>query len=362
AMGERFGFSAANWESLRRTGTSHLVAISGLHVGLVATFVFVVVRRAWLWLPQRIVHVDLEVGAAAAAAAAVLYAALAGFAVPTQRAVVMVVVGLVVAVSRRSGAWGQGLAAATLIVLALDPFAVLSASFWLSFGAVALLLALATRSETRMASLGRRARLRRFVGSLVALQLTMSFGLAPVGALWFGEISVVSPIVNLVAIPYFSFVLVPATLAALAASALAVPGADWLAVLAARLAGFAWTFIDAGAALPWAATTLPRPPELAAVLAIAGVVLGLPAHPLPGRLLAWCALLPAVVPLTQRPAPGTAHIVVLDVGHGLAVIGDAASKRLLYGAGPGVPSGVGSGAEVAGPALARRAGPRGVLV
>src|SRR5690606_1970146 len=253
AIGERFGFSEANWESLRRTGTSHLVAISGLHVGLVATFVFVVVRRAWLWLPQRIVHVDLEVGAAAAAAAAVLYAALAGFAVPTQRAVVMVVVGLVVAVSRRSGAWGQGLAAATLIVLALDPFAVLSASFWLSFGAVALLLALATGSETRMASLGRRVRLRRFVGSLAALQLTMSFGLAPVGALWFGEISVVSPIVNLVAIPYFSFVLVPAALAALAASALAVPGADWLAVLAARLAGFAWTFIDAGAALPWAA-------------------------------------------------------------------------------------------------------------
>src|SRR5690606_6092822 len=128
------------------------------------------------------------------------------------------------------------------------------------------------------------------------------------------------------------------------------------------LAGFAWTFIDAGAALPWAATTLPRPPELAAVLAIAGVVLGLPAHPLPGRLLAWCALLPVVVPLTQRPAPGTAHIVVLDVGHGLAVIVETASKRLLYDAGPSFPSGFDSGAEVAVPALAQRAGALDVLI
>jgi len=362
AIGERFGFSAADWESLRRTGTSHLVAISGLHVGLVATFVFVVVRRAWLWLPRRIVHADLEVGAAAAAVAAVFYAALAGFAVPTQRAVVMVVVGLAVTVSRRSGAWAQGLAAATLIVLALDPFAVLSASFWLSFGAVALLLALASRSETRIAFLGRRARVGRFVGSLAALQLTMSFGLVPVGALWFGEISIVSPIVNLVAIPYFSFVLVPATLAALAASSLAMPGAEWLAVFAAWLANLAWAFIHAAAAVPSAAVTLPRPPGLVAVLAIAGVVLGLPAHPLPGRLIAWCALLPVIVPNVHRPAPGTAQVIVLDVGHGLAVIVETASKRLLYDAGPSFPSGFDSGAEVAVPALRQHGGGLDVLI
>src|SRR5690606_30415689 len=129
-IGERYGFSDAHWESLRRTGTSHLVAISGLHVGLVAMLALVVVRRAWLWPAQRIVRVDIEVAAAAAAVAAVLYAALAGFAVPTLRSVLMILVGLAVAVTRRSGAWGQGLAAAALVVVALDPFAVLSVSFW----------------------------------------------------------------------------------------------------------------------------------------------------------------------------------------------------------------------------------------
>ncbi|HEX6992850.1 MAG TPA: DNA internalization-related competence protein ComEC/Rec2 [Gammaproteobacteria bacterium] len=362
AIGERFGFTDAHWLSLRRTGTSHLVAISGLHVGLVAMFAFVIVRRAWLLLPQRLVHVDLEAAAAAAAVAAILYAALAGFAVPTLRSVVMIVVGLAVAVSRRSGAWGQGLAAAVLVVLALDPFAVMSASFWLSFGAVALLVALATRRPARITEPALTARVGRHTVSLAALQLTMSFGLVPIGMAWFGEMSVVSPIVNLVAIPYFSFVLVPATLAALAATALALPGAEWVAALAAKLASLAWTFIHAAAAVPWAAITLPRPSEPVTLLALVGIVLGLPAHPLPGRLVAWCALLPVVVPVIERPAPGSAYVLVVDVGHGLAVIVETATKRLLYDAGPSFPSGFDSGADVVVPVLAARGGGLDMLI
>src|SRR5690606_14841280 len=114
--------------------------------------------------------------------------------------------------------------------------------------------------------------------------------------------------------------LVPATLAALAATALALPGAEWVAALAAKLASLAWTFIHAAAAVPWAAITLPRPSEPVTLLALVGIVLGLPAHPLPGRLVAWCALLPVVVPVIERPAPGSAYVLVVDVGHGLAVI------------------------------------------
>lgn len=358
AIGERYGFSETHWEDLRRTGLGHLVAISGLHVGLVAIFVFVVVRRGWLWLPQRIAHLDLEAAAVSSAAAAVLYAALAGFAVPTQRAVIMIVVSLAISVSRRSGAWAQGLAVAVLVVLALDPFAVLSASFWLSFGAVALLLALATRRETRLSLPTRRERLGRFVATLAALQLTMSFGLAPIGAGYFGELSIVSPLINLAAIPYFSFVLVPAVLCALAAAALALPGAEWIAAAAGALASAAWQAIHAVAAIPWAAVALPRPSALIGGLALIGIVLGLPAHPLPGRLLAWLALLPVVVPSAQRPAPGSVYVVVLDVGHGLAVIVETTSKRLLYDAGPRFASGFDTGADVVVPALAQR--PRGL--
>lgn len=361
-IGERHGFSDAHWEDLRRTGTSHLVAISGLHVGLVAMFVLVVVRNAWLRLPQRIAHVDLEVAAGSAAAAAVVYAALAGFAVPTQRAVVMIVVGLAITVGRRSGAWAQGLAAAALIVLAWDPFAVLAASFWLSFGAVALLLALATRREPKVAAESRGRRLQRIVATIVALQVSMSFGLAPIGAAYFGEVSVISPVANLVAIPYFSFVLVPASLCALAAASLALPGAEWVAALAARLAELGWAFVHAAGAVPWAAATVPRPPGLVAGLALVGVLAALPAHPLPGRFLAWSVLLPVLVPAAAHPPYGAVRATVLDVGHGLAVIIETASRRVLYDAGPSFPSGFDTGADVVVPALAQRPGALDLLI
>ena len=358
-IGERFGFTEAHWTDLRRTGTSHLVAISGLHVGLVATLAFAAVRRLWLYLPPPFVHRDLEAAAAAATLAAVGYAALAGFAVPTQRAAVMVLVALGVVVGRRAIGWGNGLAAALLVVIAIDPFAVLSASFWLSFGAVTLLLALASRCDVAVGSASRALRLRRVAKALVALQLTMSFGLAPIAVAYFGEVSLISPVANLIAIPCFSFVLVPLALAALVAVSFHLPGAEMLTALAGHLADLAWAGIAWAAAMPAAAWPLPSAPTAATALALVGVVLGTPAHPLPGRPLAWCALLPVVFPAVPRPPHGTADVTVLDVGHGLAVIVETASRRLLYDAGPSFPSGFDTGADVVVPAL--RARGRGTL-
>src|SRR5690606_20839031 len=141
------GFTERQWEDLRRSGTSHLVAISGMHVGLVAGLVFLAARRVWLRLPAPAAHYDLEAAAAFGLAAAIGYAALAGFAVPTQRAAIMTAVALIIVVGRRTVGVTNGLAAAAIAVTAFDPFAVLGASFWMSFGAVALLLWLALRRE-----------------------------------------------------------------------------------------------------------------------------------------------------------------------------------------------------------------------
>lgn len=358
-VGERYGFSDAHWTDLRRTGTSHLVAISGMHVGFIAMLAFVAVRRLWLLMPMAVVHRDLEVAAAASACAAISYALLAGLGLPTQRAVIMLLVALAVVVGRRAIGWGNGLAIAVLVVLVADPFAVLSVSFWLSFGAVALLLALASKRTIGGGEAERGVRLFRGALTLAALQLTMSFGLVPITALYFGEVSLISPLANLVAIPFFNVVLVPVALAALVAAAVRLPGTEMLVEAASWLANSAWAGIAAAAKPDWAAMPLPYPSIGVVLLAAIGIALGMQAHPLPARLLAWCALLPVVAPASVRPAPGAAEVIVLDVGHGLAVIVETAQRRLLYDAGPSFPSGFDTGEQIAVPAL-RGLGRRGL--
>ncbi|MBN1239017.1 MAG: DNA internalization-related competence protein ComEC/Rec2 [Gammaproteobacteria bacterium] len=355
AIGERFGFTEQQWEALRRSGTSHLVAISGMHVGLVAGFVFFAARRLWLRLPAPAVHYDLEAAAALSLAAAIGYAALAGFAVPTQRAVVMTAVALgIVAARRRVGA-ANGIAAAAVAVTALDPFAVLGASFWMSFGAVALLVWLALRYARRAAKPAPPlARLRSHVRALVLLQLAVGVGLVPITVLFFGEVSFVAPFVNLLAIPYFTLVLVPLTLTAVLAACVGVPGADALIHAAGVLADVAWTWIHAAGGAPFAAAGVSQPQPVIAALALLGAAAALPAHPLPGRSVAWLALLPLVSPFQHRVPEGAADVTMLDVGHGLAVVVETRRHRLLYDAGPSFPSGYDSGADVVLPALARR--------
>ncbi|HEU4616848.1 MAG TPA: DNA internalization-related competence protein ComEC/Rec2 [Gammaproteobacteria bacterium] len=362
-IGERYGFTQREWTDLQRSGLSHLVAISGSHVALVALLVFAAVRRLCLRLPGPLPARDLEIAGFASLAAAAGYAALAGFGVPIQRSVVMIAIATAVLVSRRTVRSSDALAAAALAVVAWDPFAAASASFWLSFGAVALLLALGARREVGAAApfagiggrrIDWRARGReagRFARTLGRLQLGMSFGSIPIAAVYFARVSLISPVSNLVAIPYFTFVLVPLALAGALGAAAGIPGANAVLRVGAVLADWAWAGIHAAAAPAWASVPAPGASSWALALACVGAAAALPAHPLPGRSLAWCALLPVLLPSSHRPAPGAARLEVLDVGHGLAVIVETHAHRLLYDAGPRSVSGFDAGREIVVPVL-----------
>lgn len=347
SLGERGRFSDAQWETLRRTGTSHLVAISGMHIGLIAALTFALVSRAVLWLPYALARHAASVAAIASVVPAGVYAALAGFALPTERALVMVVVAQIVVLSRRHAALAPGLSMALLVVLALDPIASLEASFWLSFGAVGLILAIAQR--TAASPKVPRARWLRSLRAFCGMQWGLTLGLAPLVVIFFGALSLVSFPVNLVAIPFFSLILVPMSLATalLAQLGLASP----IVHAGAALADLAWLGLESAAALPHAAILLVTPGGLAALAAVIGVLFGLPRHPLPGRRLAWLGLLPLVVPHPGAPGPGEADLTVLDVGHGLAVLIETESHRLLYDAGPLYRSGFDAGEEVVVPVL-----------
>lgn len=345
ALGERYGFTEQQWTDLRRTGTSHLVSVSGLHVSMIAILVFWIVRSVCL---QIAVRYAFELGAIASAMAALAYTALAGFDVPAQRSLLMVLVALALIASRRVTSSFHAIAGALLVVLAVDPVATLTVSFWLSFVAVLILLLLASRKTLRarpgnaLIGTSRRA---------IALQWQITLGLTPWVVAYFAELSLVAPVVNLVAIPIFSFIMVPLSLLAAAAT---LGGGDVLVVLTAALGEGFWQALHACADVRWAAVAVPASNTLALLVAGVGGLLALPAHPLPGRRFAWLALAPMLVIEPPRPAPGEATVVVFDVGHGLAVLVETASHTLLYDAGPVFRSGFDTGNEIIVPALKRR--------
>jgi competence protein ComEC len=349
ALGERHGFTEQHWTDLRRTGTSHLVSVSGLHVSMIAILIFWIVRSVCLY---GAVRYALELAALASAAAAFAYTALAGFDVPAQRSLIMVIVALALVASRRVTSTFHGIAVALLIVLAIDPLATLTVPFWLSFVAVMILLLLASR-ETLQSSRARRAHV--VIGALrrvLSLQWQITVGLAPWVIVYFAELSLVAPVVNLVAVPIFSFVLVPLSLLAAAAT---LCGEDFgLVALTAALGDLFWTVLHACAEARWAAVSVPTSNVLALLVAVGGGLLALPAHPLPARRLAWLALAPMLLVEPPRPASGEAAVLVFDVGHGLAVLVETAEHALLYDAGPVFRSGFDTGSEIVVPALRRR--------
>jgi competence protein ComEC len=350
-LGARHRFSDRHWDVLRRTGTSHLFAISGLHVGLIAALVFFVVRWLWLRLPMTLAVHDLEAAVAASLLIAALYAALAGFTVPTQRALLMLVVAGAAIIERKQLASASALASALAFVLIWDPMAPLGVSFWLSFLAVALLIFMAQCERRGEPSRGIRRALAAF-GTLARLQWGLTLGLVAATLYFFGQLSLLSPLVNLLAVPAFSIVLVPLALADALLLALVEPAPAALQQWVNALAQGTWLVLERAAGLHWAALTLPRPAWWASGVAFLGVLCLVPGvPPLPGRGLAGLALLALLEGFGARPEEGQARVTVLDVGHGLAVLVATRRHALLYDTGPRYRSGFDAGAAIVLPAI-----------
>jgi competence protein ComEC len=353
SIGDRSAISSRAWERFQQYGLNHLVVISGLHVGLVAGLGYLLGQGMGAVLSLLFWRINgRQCGRMVAIVCAGVYSAMAGFGLPTQRALIMLASVQLLSMGGRRLSGSNALLLALLGVGVLDPLATHSAGFWLSFLAVALIFYLRICWPDMNGW--------RFI---LAMQAVLSLGLGLLSSTWFGGASWIAPLANLVAVPVVSLLLAPLCL----------------------LAALAWHTWPTLAELLWAAAAMPvtaflslsetlamegvsfwvqhSPAPMALLFAGAGLLLLLAPQGVPWRILSPIFLLPLLFPVHDRLSVGEMEVTVLDVGQGLSVLVRTREARLLYDTGAGDPAGPNMATAVILPYLRhQKVGPLDVLV
>ena len=343
-IGDSSGLSRETKALLRDTGTSHLMAISGLHVGLLAGLGLLAIGGLWSRLPILCRRVPARVaGAVAGLSVAVPYSLLAGMGLPTQRALIMLSVFAGAMCLRRDQRIPNGLSLAAILVLSWHPPSILSAGFWLSFVAVAAILA--------AIQLGRE---RPVWFRAVLVQLSISLALWPVLTIFGMPASATAPLFNLLLVPLFGFIVIPVSLLVVLFLPLLPDVAQWLAwPLGALLDGMHQSLVSAVALpMPALGSVMPGIPPL--VLLVTAACLLLMPRGVPLRWLAIPVLGIVCLPPAPRLAPGEFELHLLDVGQGLGSIIETRRHMLIFDTGPEYPSGFSTAAAVIHPFLRKR--------
>ena len=373
-VGDQRGIGQSDWQVFNRTGVGHLVSISGLHITMVAGLFALLAHTLWrhsfftraqlpLLLPAQ------KVAALVGAASALLYVLLAGFGVPAQRTLYMLMVVAMALWLNRIADFSHVLCTALGVVVVLDPWAVLWPGFWLSFGAVAVIVyATAGRTTVRPAQLQAQpeapapasmtARATAWAReSWPALRLAahtqyaVTLGLLPLTMLLFAQVSLISPLANAVAIPLISLVVTPlALVGSMLPSALAAPVLGLAHALVAWLAaGLAWC-----SGWRYAVWLAPVPPPWLFGLAMCGTVWLLAPRGWPVRWLGLATWIPLLAAEPTQPAPGRMTVTAFDVGQGMALLIETGGHRLLYDTGPAYSPDANAGSRVIVPYLRAR--------
>ena len=328
-IGDQQAVPEAQWRIFNRTGVSHLISISGLHITVFATVLGAVaggLARRSVALTSRMPA--RKIGVAAGAVAATLYTFLAGAEVPAQRTLVMLGVGAAgLMLARPLGAsllWLWALA----VVIAFDPWAVAAPGFWLSFGAVGLLLYAGARRLAPSHPRAWRARTMASLHEAWHAQWVVTLGLVPFSLALFQQFSLVAPLANAVAIPVVTFGVV-----FLALLGIVVP-VDFLFVAAHATFATLMRYLEWLASWPDASWQQHAPPTAWIVVALVGILWSIAPRGVPGRALGVVFLAPLWLMKPPAPEVGTFRATVLDVGQGLAVVITTHDHVMLFDTGP----------------------------
>ncbi|MBK8815045.1 MAG: DNA internalization-related competence protein ComEC/Rec2 [Methylococcaceae bacterium] len=342
-IGDGDSLSPQQWEVFRKTGTTHLMVISGSHIGLIAALVYLMTIKLWsrtgimAWSPQK-------VAALSALAIAFIYAGLTGFSVPAQRAALMIAIAMLAIVSQRNTRPYSILALALFGVLLVDPLVVLSPGFWLSFIAVSLIIY----------TLGGRLKKPGFFLGAFKINWVTSIGLSPLLLFFFQQVSIISPLANLIAVPIIGIVIVPLALSATLLLFVVPAIAEKLFYVTDLALQGLWWMLAKMAELPLATISHSQPSWWALGFAVPGIIVLFTPKGMPSRWLGLVMLCPLVFTENEKIAPGTAELTLLDVGQGLSAVVQTANHTLVYDTGAKFSSTSDSGQSVVLPYLRSR--------
>lgn len=328
SIGDKSHFEHQDFQRFQATGTAHLIAISGLHIGMVAMIGwFFGGLLFWVWPQQKISKPVIQL--VTGLGLALLYAGLAGFAVSTQRALIMLgVYAFFKATRRNSFAWDVW-SFSLLLVLLLDPLNIMDAGFWLSFMAVAVLI---------LSFQGLKQNYHKFTQFFV-IQWRLLLGMLPISLLVFSQVNLLTPLVNMIMIPLMTFIVVPLIMLQLIFITLFKTTPVWLAE---SIENSSLWFLDI---LQWFSQHAVIPISFSieqgwqmTLLAIGGFLIILP-QAIPQRYWGLLLILLATVKPINKIPPGHFTVRFFDVGQGLAVHIETAHRHLLYDVGAAYDSG-----------------------
>ena len=341
-LGDRSQTSLTDRSTMINTGTYHLLAISGLQISLVAGFFYLLVVRLWSRTGRWAVTLPApRLAAITALITATAYALLAGFSIPTQRALVMFAVLMSIMFIRRSQAISQGICVAILAVLVFDPFAVMDPGFWLSFGAI---LALAWGMSCRIAA-------RNFWWRWGRAQYVVFIGLLPLSLLWFRQYALNGILANIVAIPWISLVTTPLAMAGMALVNINDALGEFCLTLAGITLQLIWPLLEWLGQWNFAIWHQAAPSPWALAAGLAGTIILLLPAGITWRWLGILWLLPMLLPVRNTPDYGEFRFTLLDVGQGLAAVVHTRDHTLVYDTGAKFSADFNAGSAVVVPYL-----------
>jgi competence protein ComEC len=321
-IGDKSQISYEDSQLFQETGTAHLIAISGLHIGLMAFLGVLCGRLVFLFLTNEKFN-RFKYEAIFAISFALIYALLAGFSIPTIRALIMVVAfSMAYAIKKQISRW-QAWSIALIIVLLIDPLSVLDVGFWFSFGAVAALM---------FAFTGRKFSHNK-IKSFGHAQIVILIGLLPLMVIVFGKINLLTPIANLIVLPLASLILIPLMFTSFLVHLFSGSLASQLFKFVEEIANILFMILDYLQQFNFLTISINNIDTLSILcLILVAIVLLLPKL-FRWRYLSLFLLVPVFFKKPDYLNQGEFQVNVLDVGQGLSVVIRTRDHTLIYDTG-----------------------------